>query len=248
MRANKIVKLQASSDLHPKNQITLRAIKYMFRVFAFLVLLVLGGFATATQLSANYLDGLPNTIKIENDRFTGAMGKLINCTIESAELDSSFAPENINKLLDQLATAEVDFSTAIVRTDERDQYATPTSPILTLEAILLSMEPQESNRVGGQVVAVARGSSYSERLTQQGARIKYAESYVDAIQMLIDQQVTAALVPRAVINANDISEAERFYSSVFAEDEIVFYVSKQSKNYQLVLDQLNHGLNICQAK
>lgn len=203
---------------------------------------------SAEPYKASYIEGMPNTLTFENGKFSGAMGSYLKCVLQNSELETQHQADKINNLLDHLALGKIDFATAIVQTAERDQYATATDPLLNLDAMLLSQRPMKLNQIAGEVVSVARGSSYSRKITEMGARIKYAESYIDALQMLMEDQVTAAVIPRALVTANDISEAEKLFSTNFTQDKIVFYVSKRANQPETLVRALNKGINTCHTK
>jgi len=221
----------------------------MNKLISFFITLLLSNVLLSANLyKASYIDGMPNTLTFNNDRFTGAMGGYLNCVLQNSELETVHQPAQINDLLDQLALGEIDFATAIVQTAERDQYAIASDPLLNLDAMLLSNRSLKVEQVAGEVVAVARGSSYSRKLIDMGARVKYSESYLDAINMLIDEQVTAAVIPRALITTNDISEVETLFSTKFARDKIVFYISKRTNDADNLVSALNKGINFCHTR
>lgn len=215
----------------------------------FVVLLLMSStLFSAEPYKALFIDGIPNTLAFENGKFTGTMGNYLKCVLQNAEIETSHQPAQINDLLDQLALGKIDFATAIVQTTERDSYATATDPLINLDAMLLSQRPMKLHQIAGEVVAVARGSSYARKISDMGARITYAESYLDALHMLMESKVTAAVIPRSLVTTNDIPDVEKLFSTSFTRDKIVFYVSKRAQHSDKLVSALNKGINACHTK
>lgn len=217
-------------------------------IFLALTLMLGATSLQAEQYNAVYIDGIPNTLKYQDKRFSGSMGSIIKCIDNNAKIDVQYQANNISNALDGLANGNIDFVVAIIKADERDQYALSSHPILNLDAILLSKKSLKTDELSGEIVALARGSSYAEKLTMQGARIKYTDSYMGALQMLIDGHASSTVVPRALLAGNDISEADQFYDIIYTQDQIVFYVSNKAPNQDLLLTSLNTGINNCRIK
>ena len=219
--------------------------KLFLKMLISALLLASSQWGLAAPLYAGYINNISNTLQYDGEHFTGTLAPLVNCINLKSALTIQPLPASIGSLLEGLNDGSIEIAMALVADSDRDNIAMATAPILTIPSVLVSRDPFDPEQLSEVMVSTARGSAYAHNLKRANANIQYADTYNDALNLFLNGDVEATVVPKATLSLSPEWFDDSIFVVPFSEDRIVYYVSNRSPQQDQYLTAITHGIDNC---
>ena len=189
-----------------------------------------------TTHALNYSDG----------KFLGVVAKNYQCVFEQLPYTIEYQVLPYARLLKWLKKGEVDIGLPLFQSALRDEIAHFTLPVVNIPVEIYSQKPiDDKTKLDQLSVVLARSSAMKEVAYQYNMKPFEVNNWLQAIKMVKYGRHDAMLIPAVLADGFDPKLLKGLFSKLITTTETAMYISKQTKNKDEVLTQLNLAIKNC---